>query len=104
MFAGTCRERQRVGDFGRATPGGRNNGLTFSLFIEPSTVNHIYELAKGVEEIVVIGLSFAREWEDPQFYDCTLPEDAAVHDLKVMLRERDDLEGFSPDNLRLYVH
>ncbi len=49
-------------------------------------------------------LLYTGEWGDPTFFYCTVPEDAIVHDLKVLLCEHDDLDGFSPDNLRLYVH
>ncbi len=38
---------------------------------------------------------YTREWEDPHFYYCTVPEDAIVHAVKVLLCEHDDLDGFT---------
>ncbi len=80
--------------------------MAFALFsvFEPSIVKHIYELAKEVKEIKITVLLYSGEWEDATFFYCTVPEDARVHDLKALLCEHDDLDGFSPDNLRLYVH
>ena len=75
--------------------------MAFALFnvFEPSIVKHIYELAKEVKEIVAIVLYFRREWEDPQFYNCTVRGGAIIHNLKVLLREHEDFEGCRPENL-----
>ena len=80
--------------------------MAFALFnvFEPSIVKHIYELAKEVKEIKITVLLYSGEWEDPNIFHCTVPKDATIRDLKVQLCEYDYLEGYSPDNLRLYVH
>ena len=64
-------------------------------------MKHLYELAKEVKEIDITVIYFRREWEDPKFYYCTVPEDAIVDDSKAM---HEDFEGFSPDSLLLYAH
>ena len=63
-----------------------------------------YELAREVKTLEIPVILYTGEWEKPTFFYCAVPEDTIVHDLKALLCKHNDLAGFSPDNLRLYVH
>ncbi len=81
--------------------------MAFALFsvFEPSIVKRIYELAKEPDTLDVKVIYFWDPCESFVSYTFTVPRDATIHDLKILIAEHDDFKkDYTADRMRLYVH
>ena len=82
--------------------------MAFALFsvFEPSIANRIYEL---VREPDTLDVEVIYDWgpcESSVCYTFTVPRDAEIHDLKILIADHDGFkkDGYTADGMRLYAH
>ncbi len=82
--------------------------MAFALFsvFEPSIVKRIYELVKEPDTLDVNVIYYWDPCESSVCYTFTVPRDAEIHDLKILIADHEDFkkDGYTAGGMRLYVH
>ena len=77
--------------------------MAFAL-TEAAIVKKIYELAKEPATLDVKVIFYPGPWDAAESNRVAVPKDATVHDLKVVLSELENYEGWLLDNMAICVH
>ncbi len=81
--------------------------MAFALLsvFEPPIVQRIHDMAMGSAELEVRVKYYLRDWsKDPEIFFITVPVDATVYDLKIMLTYEDLCHPWEVSEMRICVH
>ncbi len=80
--------------------------MAFALLsiFEPSIVKKIHEMTLEPDTIDVKVMFYPGQWENAEINRITVPKNATIHDLKVVLSELENYEGWLLHNMAICVH